>query len=92
MTDLDLARAQMRRVIDGLQGTRYQLIGIQASIPPTLQETSPEDLGGDADAPTELRSIIANAIQDSLDPLIRDLGTAAEHEPRPGPAEEEGKG
>ena len=89
MTALDLARAQIRRLIESLQGTRYQLIGIQVSIPPTPQETSPEDLGSDPDAPTEIRSILANAIQDSLDPLIRDLRTAAEYEPRATPAEGE---
>ena len=88
MTALDQEKAQIRRVIDDLRGSRYQLIGIQVSIPPTPQETSPEDLGGDPDAPTEIRSILANAIQDSLDPLIRDLNTAAEYEPRLGGGEE----
>ena len=82
MTALDLARQQIRRMVEDLRGDRYQLIGIQASIPPTRQETSPEDLAGDPDASTELRSILANAIQDSLDPLIRDLETAAGYEPR----------
>jgi plasmid stability protein len=85
MTALDLARKQIGRVIETLQAIRYQLIGIQASIPPTRQETSPEDLGSDPDAPTEIRSILANAVQDSLDPLIRDLDAAAGYEPRPAP-------
>ncbi len=84
MNVLELARKQIRRLIEDLQGARYQLIGIQASIPPTRQETSPEDLGSDPDAPTEIRSILANAVQDSLDPLIRDLGAAAGYEPPQG--------
>jgi hypothetical protein len=83
MTALEMARRQIGRLSEHLRGVRYQLIGIQASIPPTRQETSPEDLGSDPDAPTEIRSILANAVQDSLDPLIRDLETAAEYEPRP---------
>lgn len=83
MTALDLARRHIGRLSEHLRGVRYQLIGIQASIPPTRQETSPEDLESDPDAPTEIRSILANAVQDSLDPLIRDLETAAGYEPRP---------
>src|SRR5581483_6169828 len=51
MTALDLARKQIGRASETLQGVRYQLIGIQASIPPTPQETSPEDLESDSDAP-----------------------------------------
>lgn len=88
MTALDLARQQIRRVRETLQDARYRLIGVQASIPPTRQEASPEDLEGDPDAPTGLRSMLANAIQDSLDPLIRDLNTAVGYEP--GTAEGEG--
>jgi hypothetical protein len=84
MTALALARKQLGRVSETLQAIRYQLIGIQASIPPSRQETSPEDLESDPDAPTEIRSILANAVQDSLDPLIRDLDTAAGYEPRAG--------
>ena len=81
MTALDLARRHIGRLSEHLRGVRYQLIGIQASIPPTRQETSPEDLGSDPDAATQVRSIVANTIQDNLDPLIRDLDMAAEYEP-----------
>jgi hypothetical protein len=88
MTALDLARRQIRRVRETLQDARYQLIGVQASIPPSRQEASTEDLKDDPDAPTGLRSILANAVRDSLDPLIQDLNTAAEYEP--GAAEGEG--
>jgi hypothetical protein len=82
MTDLEMARRQIGRLSEHLRGVRYQLIGIQASIPPTREETSQEDLGGDPDVPTQFRSIVANAVRDSLDPLIRDLETAAGYEPR----------
>jgi hypothetical protein len=89
MTALDLAKAQIGRMVESLYAIRYQLIGIQVSIPPTRQETSPEDLGNDPDAPTGIRAILANVLQDSLDPLIRDLETAARYEPRLGPPEED---
>lgn len=90
MSTLEMEKRQIRRVMDDLRGSRYQLIGIQASIPPTRQETSPEDLGSDPDAPTQVRSILANSIQDKLDPLIRDLDIAAGYEEQATPAHGEG--
>ena len=73
MTAVELARKQLGPVIEGLRAIRRQLVSIQESIPPTSQETSPEDLEGEPDAPTETRAILGNAVRDRLDPLIRDL-------------------
>jgi hypothetical protein len=81
MSTLEMEKRQIRRLLEDLRGSRYQLIGIQASIPPTRQETSPEDLESDPDAPTAVRSLLANAVRDRLDPLIRDLDAAAGYEP-----------
>jgi hypothetical protein len=86
MNEVDLARRQLGPLIEGLRGIRYQLADIQASIPPTREETSPEDLEGELDAATEIRAILGNALRDRLDPLIRDLIAAAGYEP---PAKEE---
>lgn len=77
MTEMDPAKAQLRRVVEDLRAVRYRLLGIQASIRPTRQETSLEDLEGEPDAPTEIRAVIAHALHDRLDPLIRDLMAAA---------------
>lgn len=76
MTAVDLARTQLRRVVEDLRALRYQLVGIQASIQPTRQETSTEDLESEPDTPTEIRAILGSALHDSLDPLIRDLTVA----------------
>ena len=77
MTAVELARNQLRPVIESLREIRHQLVGIQESIPPTSQETSAEDLEGEPDASTEIRAILGNAVRDRLDPLIRDLITVA---------------
>ena len=55
---------------------RFRLIGVQASLPPSLQETSEDDLDRDPDPPTELRAALANGLLNCLDPLIRDLREA----------------
>jgi hypothetical protein len=81
MTAVELARKQLGPAIESLRAIRRQLVGIEESIPPTSQETSPEDLEGEPDAPTEIRAILGNAVRDRLDPLIRDLITAAGYEP-----------
>jgi hypothetical protein len=82
MTAVDLARTQLRRVVEDLRAIRYQLVGIQASIRPTRQELSAEDLESELDAPTEIRATLSGALHDSLDPLIRDLTAAAGDEDR----------
>jgi len=81
MTAVELARKQLGSMIESLRAIRKQVVEIQESIPPTSQETSPEDLEGGLDAPTEIRAILGNALRDRLDPLIRDLITAAGCEP-----------
>jgi hypothetical protein len=87
MSEVDLARQELGPLIEGLRAIRYRLVGLQASIPPTRQETSPEDLEGELDAATEIRAILGNALHD-LDPLIRDLIAAAGCE-RAAPAHQE---
>jgi hypothetical protein len=73
------AREELGRIAGELIAIRYRLLGVQASIPPSPYERSPEDLGeGAADVATELRSVIGIGIHDSLEPLIQDLLAAAE--------------
>ena len=68
MTAVELARKQLGPLIESLRAIRSQLVEIQESIPPTSQETSPEDLESEPDAPTEIRAILGNVLRDRLDP------------------------
>jgi len=77
------ARKALRAAGADLKAIRHRLVGIQASIPPSAQETSRGDLEGDLDVATEMRTVIANDLQDCLDPLIDDILTAAEYQPEP---------
>jgi hypothetical protein len=77
------ARKALRAAGADLTAIRHRLVGIQASIPPSVQETSRGDLEGDMDVATEMRTVIANGIPECLDPLIDDILTAAEYQPDP---------
>lgn len=74
------ARQEMRAAAGDLSSIRYRLLGVQAEIPPSPQEASQEDLEGDPDVETEIRTVIANGIKNCLDPLIDDLLAAAEYQ------------
>ena len=72
------ARKEMQAIAGELESIRYRLLGVQASVPRSPLETSLKDLEGEPDAATELHSLIGIGIQDHLEPLIRDLLTAAD--------------
>jgi hypothetical protein len=67
------ARKEFRAVVGDLKSIRDRLLGVQASIPPSAQETSLKDLEGEPDAETELRTVIANGLENCLNPLIDDF-------------------
>ncbi|MBW8875682.1 MAG: hypothetical protein JF614_12025 [Acidobacteria bacterium] len=83
------ARKEMWAVAGDLTSIRYRLLGVQASVPPSAQETSQGDLDGEPDVETEIRTVIANGIQSCLDPLIDDLLAAADYQPESGSVEED---
>jgi hypothetical protein len=71
------ARKELRAIVENQRSIRYRLLGVQASIPPSAEETSLKDLEGEPDAATELRTVIANGIENCLNPLIADLDAVA---------------
>jgi hypothetical protein len=75
------AQDQARAIANDLGVVRYRLLGVQASLPPSPQESSQEDWDGDPDAGTELRTVIGHGVLSCLDPLIRDLQDAADYQP-----------
>ncbi len=80
MNELFEVRAQIGKVVEQLITIRYQMRGVQASLPASTLESSLENLDTDPDAPTEIRAVIGNCINDSLDPMIRDLLDLAKDE------------
>ena len=72
-------RARLRAEIEVLKESRNRLADLRASIPPSLEETSEEDLHGPFDLATEVRTTLASAIRDDLSPLLKKLRAAAEY-------------
>jgi hypothetical protein len=83
---IESVKMEMRAAIADLKAIRCRLLGVHGRIPPSAQETSKGDLEGDPDVETELRTVIANGMQNNLDPFIDDLETAVEYEPGPAAA------
>jgi hypothetical protein len=74
-------RARLRAEFEVIKGSRNRLADLQAAIPPSLQETSEEDLHGPFDLATEVRTTLASAIRDDLGPLLKKLRAAADYQP-----------
>lgn len=76
-------KEEMQAAIQDLKTIRFRLLGVKASLSPTAQETSREDLEGDPDLETELRTVVDHGIQSCLDSLIDDFEAAVEYQPEP---------
>jgi len=71
------ARAQLREIAAALETLRFQLLGVQASLPPSPLEETPLLETDEMDTPTEIRTAIGCVLEDRIAPAIRDLRTAA---------------
>lgn len=71
------AREHLRRVLDQLEGVRWQLIGIKLSLPePLAEQVRLEDVGEEVDAATELRTTIECVLEDDIRKALQDLRDA----------------
>ena len=77
MTDVEAARAEIREILRALKPLKFRLLGVAASLPPSLAETAPLLDVEPADLSTEIRSVVECVVNDSLDPAIRDLDEVA---------------
>ena len=71
------ARQHLRRVLDQLEGVRWQLIGIKLSLPESsAEQVRLEDMAEEVDAATELRTTIDCVLEDEIRKALQDLGDA----------------
>ena len=92
MAAVQEAQEYLRSTAGKLKEMRGGLLAVREMLPASEEEVSPNDLrtDKDPDPPTEIRAVIACVIQDCLDPLIRDLLTAADYEPSTEPQGDSG--
>ncbi len=78
MSDLERAtRAQLGRVVKGLQAYSTELAAIRSNLPASEREDVMYAGEEEWDFPTEARSVIDCVLADWLGPAIRDLQDAA---------------
>ncbi len=80
ITDEEI-RHRLRAEWERIRESRIRLADLRDEIRPSPEETSEEDLHGPLDRATEIRTTLASAIQDHLDPLLEHLRAAAEYQP-----------
>lgn len=74
-------QAQLADIAGELKGTFYRLAGLVASLPRTAQEASAQDLDGDTDRATWVRTATLCVMTDHLQPAIQNLLAAASYQP-----------
>ena len=74
-------RNRLRAEVEVIKGSRNRLADLHAAIPPSPQETTEEDIADPLDFGTEVRTTLASAIRDDLNPLLKKLRAAADHQP-----------
>jgi hypothetical protein len=73
----EIAQEQLREIVRDLEATRFQLLGVRGTLPPTplevvdLLEDEPPDTSAD------LRTVIQCVLHDYLRPAICELRAAA---------------
>jgi len=77
MTDVEAARAEIRKIARKLKPLKFRLLGVAASLPPSPAETSPLLDVEPTDLRTKIRSVVECVVNDSFDPAIRDLDEVA---------------
>jgi hypothetical protein len=75
------AQEQVRAIANELEGIRFRLLGVRASLDVPAEE--PVMLAGemDMDVSTEVRTVIECVVNDFIGAAIRDLREAAEYRP-----------
>ena len=92
MTIVQGTQEYLRSTAGKLKEMRGGLLAVREMLPASEEEVSPNDLriDKDPDPQTEIRAVIGCAVQDCLDPLIRDLLAAADYEPSTEPQGDSG--
>ena len=76
------ARAELRALVEDLDGIRARLVALHGRLPLPPEEAALLDDEVELDFPTEVRSVIECVLSDNLQPAIRDLAVAASYRPQ----------
>lgn len=76
------ARAELRAIVEDLDGIRARVVDLHARLPVPLEEAAMHAGEVEMDFSTEVRSVIECILNDWLRPTIRDLAAAASYQPK----------
>lgn len=80
MGQVAMVRNGLRKSVEDLRRVREELLGLRAAIQIPPAESSLADQDAEPDPLTEMMAVLDCGMHDGLDPLIRDLGAAAEYQ------------
>jgi hypothetical protein len=75
------ARAELRGIVEELDGIRARLVNLHGRLPVPPEETAMLVGEVEMDFSTEVRSVIECVLNDGLRPMLRDLAAAASYRP-----------
>ena len=78
----EAARAELRSIVEDLDGVRGRLEDLHGRLPVPPEEAAMHAGEVEKDFSTEVRSVIECTLNDWLQPSIRDLAAAASYEPK----------
>ena len=78
----EAARAELRSIVEDLDGIRARLVDLHARLPVPPEEAAMLVGEVEMDFATEVRSDIECILNDWLRPAIRDLAVAASYQPK----------
>jgi hypothetical protein len=74
----EMAQDQLREIVRDLEATRFRLLGVRGTLPPTPLEIVDLLENEPPDTPADIRTVIQCVLADHLLPAIHDLRAASE--------------
>lgn len=87
------AQAQLRQITSELEGIRFRLLGVHASLAATLSHggLEPTTGSGSTETSAEIVSAVECVLIDRIGPALRSLQEAVQEEESPSPSSEENR-
>ncbi len=83
MSVIEAAQAQLQEILREVEGLKFRLIGVHASVPPSPSEADPLQDVDPTDPGARLRGALEYILSDSVGPLLEVLREVTSDPPEP---------